>query len=99
MGKILEALATDTLSVEPVIYKGNTEYRRARNRFADLGEQLLEKLNEEEKKLLGDYTSAQSDESHLYSVDRFITGFRMGVLTMVEVFTGSDDLILQKEGD
>lgn len=99
MGKILEALATDNLSLEPAIYKGNTEYQRARNLFADLGEQLLEKLNEEEKKLLDDYTSALSDESHLYSIDRFVTGFKVGVLTMVEVFTGSDGLILQKEGD
>ncbi len=99
MGKILEALATDNLSVEPGIYEGNTEYLQARNLFADLGEQLLEKLNEEEKKLLDEYTKAQFNESHLYSINRFVTGYQLGVLTTIEIFAGAGCLLPKKEGE
>lgn len=98
MGRILDALATDNLSLMPSFYEGSAEYRRARNLFADLGEELLTRLNEEEKKLLEDYTSAQADESQIYSVDRFVTGYRLGVLMTMEVFAGKNDLILDGTG-
>lgn len=97
MQTILEAFATENLSVEPVILEGGTEYQRARNLYADLGEQLLAKLNEEEKELLEKYTDAVADENHLYSVERFIDGYRLGVLMTMEVFTGGRDLVLKKE--
>ena len=47
MGKILEAIATDHLCVEPVIYEGDSKFNRARNRYCTLGEKLMAKLNEE----------------------------------------------------
>lgn len=97
MQTILEAFATENLSVEPVILKGGTEYQRAKNLYADLGEQLLAKLNEEEKELLEKYTDAMADKSHFYSVERFIDGYRLGVLMTMEVFAGGRDLILSKE--
>ena len=96
MQRILEAFATENLSVEPVTLEGGTEYQRARNLYADLGEQLLAKLNKEEKELLEKYTDAMAEESHLYSVERFIDGYRLGVLMTMEVFTGGRDLILKK---
>lgn len=97
MGKILEAIATDRLCVEPVIYKGDSKINRARNQYWTLGEKLLHQLNEEEKKLLDDYSTAQTEESLLYGNDRFVKGFRLGVLMMMEVITDKDDLILREE--
>ena len=96
MGKILEAIATDHLCVEPPIYEGDSKFNRARNRYCTLGEMLLEKLNEEERKLLDDYSTAQTEESLLYGNDRFVKGFRLGVLMMMEVITDEDDLILHE---
>lgn len=96
MGKILEAIATDHLCVEPPIYEGDSKFNRARNRYCTLGEKLLEKLNEEERKLLDDYSTAQTEESLLYGNDRFVKGFRLGVLMMMEVITDEDDLILHE---
>ena len=55
MGKILEAIATDHLCVEPVIYEGDSKFNRARSRYCSLGEKLMAKLNEEEQKMLDDY--------------------------------------------
>lgn len=96
MGKILEAIATDHLCVEPPVYEGDSKFNRARNRYCTLGEKLLEKLNEEERKMLDDYSTAQTEESLLYGNDRFVKGFRLGVLMMMEVITDEDDLILHE---
>lgn len=96
MGKILEAIATDHLCVEPPIYEGDSKFNRARNRYCTLGEKLLEKLNEEERKMMDDYSTAQTEESLLYGNDRFVKGFRLGVLMMMEVITDEDDLILHE---
>lgn len=96
MGKILEAIATDHLCVEPPIYKGNSAFNKARNQYCTLGEKLMAKLNEEEKKMLEDYSTAQTEESLLYANDRFVKGFRLGVLMMMEVITDEDDLILHE---
>ena len=96
MGKILEAIATDHLCVEPVIYEGDSKFNRARNRYCTLGEKLMAKLNEEEQKMLDAYSTAQTEESLLFGNSRFIMGFRLGVLMMMEVVTDKDDLILHE---
>lgn len=56
----------------------------------------MAKLNEEEQKMLDDYSTAQTEESLLYGNDRFVKGFRLGVLMMMEVITDEDDLILHE---
>ena len=96
MGKILEAIATDHLCVEPPIYDGDSEFNRARNRYCTLGENLMAKLNEEERKMLDAYSDAQTEESAIYAKDRFIKGFRLGVLMMMEVITDEDDLVFHE---
>lgn len=97
MGKILEALAADHLCIEPCEYKGNTEYREARDLSCRIEKLLLEKLSEEDKSLLSDYSDAQAEENRFYSNHLFVKGFRLGVLMMMEVVTDGDSLILQKE--
>lgn len=98
MASILEALATDHLCVEPAIYKSSSELRTARARYCELGEKLMERLSEEDRKILEDYRTAKTEESVLYGNDRFIKGFRLGILMMMEVVMNEDDLILH-EGD
>ena len=56
----------------------------------------MAKLNEEERKMLDDYSAAQSEESVLYGIDRFVKGFRLGVLMMIEVISDEDDLVLHE---
>lgn len=97
MGNILKAMATDHLCVEPAVYNGSPEYQKARTRYCTLGEKLAEKLNEEEKKILEEYSAAQTTESLLYGNDRFIKGFRLGILMMMEVITDEGNLILHEE--
>lgn len=97
MIKILEALATDHLSAEPDISRNSKEYSEARDLSSRLGEELRSKLIEDEKKLLEEYFDALSEESSLYAVERFITGFRIGMLMTMEVISGSDALILKTD--
>lgn len=97
MGNVLEAFATGNLTVEPAIYEGSEEYNKARELYCSLGEELHAKLNAEERELLDRYTDAHLEESYLYSMDRFVTGYRLGVLMMMEVFNGRE-AFMQKEG-
>ncbi len=97
MGKILEALAADCISAEPAIYHGSKEYQETKARFHELEDQLLEKLGDEEKKLFDQYAYVQNEESNLYGTNRFIRGFRLGALLMMEVMAESDTLILHQE--
>lgn len=97
MGKILEALADDNLSINPTTYKGTPEYRKAIKAMYKTAEELDKKLNEEEKKIFEQFRDAQSNESSIFGVDRFIRGYRLGVLMMFEVFTGTSDFILGEE--
>lgn len=99
MSKILEALADDNLCINPTTYKGPPEYRKAVNVMYHTAEELDKKLNDEEKKIFEKFRDAQSDESHICEVDRFIRGYRLGVLMMFEVFAGTSDFFYSKEAD
>ncbi len=93
MGKFLEAFAEEELSVVPVTYRGNAEYRSAANTMCQLAEQLSEKLDEEGCQLFEKFRDAQAKAEWIYARDRFIDGYRTGILTMTEIFTESDSLI------
>ena len=97
MSKILEAFAEDNLSNNPATYRGKSEYRKALKVKYNSAETLNEKLDDEGKKLFEQYCDAQSDESRIYEMDRFIRGYKVGVLMMIEVFTGASDLFLDNE--
>lgn len=99
MNKILEAFAVDNLSVNPAIYRGNSKYRKAIKAMYETAETLEGKLNDEEKQLFEQFCDAQSEESYIYELDKFIRGYRIGVLMMVEVFTETSDFILNKEDE
>lgn len=99
MTKILEAFANDNLCINPTTYKGNPEYKKAVKTMYETVEALEAKLNSEEKELFKRFSDAQADESHLYAVDHFVRGYRIGVLMMCEVFTGTTGLFLDKEDE
>ena len=99
MIKILEAFADDNLCINPTNYKGSPEYRKAFKLMCKSAEELENKLNDEEKKLFEQFRDAQADESCIYNVDRFVRGYRVGVLIMFEVFAGTAGLIYGEKGE
>lgn len=96
MGKILEAFASNHLIVEPTLYEGSAEYKKAKHLYCELGDQLLMKLNDEEKELFEQYVDAQREESILYANDRFVSGYRLGVMMTMEVYSDQDNLLIEK---
>lgn len=100
MGKILDAFADDELCVNPTLYRGTPEYRKALDTMYQTAEALEEHLNDEEKELFEQYRDAQGNENHLYQLDVFNRGFRIAVLMLFEVFAaGKDEFILGKEAN
>lgn len=93
MQKILEALANGNLQVMPQSMDRNSEMGHSIERICELEKDLDNILDDTEKALLQKLLDAKNDTSDNYAAERFISGFRLGVLLMVEVFAGNDSLI------
>jgi len=98
MQSILEEFANGNISPETRFFKKNSRYWRAMQHLTDTEEKLFSALNEQEKELLKIFSETQSEVSFLSGIDRFIYGYRLGVLMTMEVFNGKDDLIVGGEG-
>lgn len=94
MPSILEEFARGNILPEPRFFKKNSHYERAMQQLIDTEEKLFSVLNEQEKELLKTFSETQSEVSYLSGIDRFIYGYRLGVLITMEVFNGKDDLIV-----
>lgn len=99
MATILEEFANDNLHPGSRYFVRNSEYGRAAKRLTDTENALLASLCEPEKKLLEDFTKAQDEVNHLARIDKFIYGYRLGVLMTMEVFQTSDDIVTGGEGE
>lgn len=97
MGKILQALYEGNLLAEPVTEKRSQEYQKACDFTFDLLEELSQKLNEEQKQLLDKFVNALSDEKQYCIADRFIRGYCLGALMMLEIMEKRGELIIGKE--
>lgn len=97
MTSILEEFACGNVSPEPRFFKEGSRYGRAMDALLKDEEKLLAALNENEKELLKKYCDTQSEVSRLSGIDRFIYGYRLGVLMTVEVFEGQNNLIVGGE--
>lgn len=90
-GKILEALADNTLYAAPDKEKQTPEHQKACDKAYKLVDELEEKLGREEKELLDKTLDAISAEQVICLKERLIRGFCLGVLMMAEVLERKDD--------
>ena len=90
MQRTLEAFANDALQVEVDVKKRSKEHQEACSLSIELEQRLEEQLTDSNKKLLEELMEAMALESCYYAQERFIHGYRLGVLMTVEVFMGSD---------
>lgn len=91
MGKILEAFANAELRVDEAENR-SPKYHELWGRVCDLTDELEEKLNEKEQKLLSDLINTISDENNCYAQDKFIRGYCLGALMIMEVLSERDTL-------
>lgn len=93
MQSILEEFACGNISPEPRFFRQGSHYGHTMQKLSAIEEKLLATLNNEEKETLQIYNDAQAEINLVSGIDRFIYGYRLGVLMTMEVFQGKDDLI------
>ena len=99
MKSILEEFARGNISPEPRFFKKDSHYGCTLEIMCSSQEKLLSALDEDLKETLEQFSDAQAKLSVLSDVDRFIYGYRLGVLMTMEVFNGKDSLVVGKDGE
>lgn len=72
---------------------------QAIKKLSDAEHALRAALNEQETELLNAYVNAQEKIDYLSGTDRFIYGYRLGVLMTMEVFRTSDEILVGGENE
>jgi len=94
---ILEAFAYGNIDPNVGTIKKGSRYERVIKTLSDSEEKLLPMLDGEAKELLIKFSSAQAEANAISNLDKFIYGYRLGVLMTMEVFTGREDEIFGGE--
>jgi hypothetical protein len=95
---ILEAFAYGNINPDEGSIKKGSRYANIIKTVSDCEDKLLSMLDGEPKELLIKFSSAQTEANSISNVDKFICGYRLGVLMTREVFTGREDAIFGGEG-
>ena len=98
MKSILEQFAQGNISPQPQCFAHNSQYGRAMKCIAHNEENLLAKLNDEEKLIFQKYAAAQEEINALTAAKNLVNGYKLGVLMTAEAFLTSDDLIVGGNG-
>lgn len=93
MQKILEALADENLQLIRQPADHGSENAQTMRKMGELRTALEKALGDTEKELFQNLKETNNTVNLNYATQRFITGFRLGVLLMTEVYAGSDSLI------
>ncbi len=93
MKSILEELYYGNLHPGGRCFKPGSEYDRAANSFAEASDKFRSMLDESQKKAYEDVQASQYKVERMELTDKFIYGFRMGLLMAMEAYNTSDEFI------
>lgn len=96
MRGILEAFAYGELRTENPFTENNSPYRQAMDKMIDNEEKLKAVLDDKGIEALKKFSDATSDITDISCIERFIFGYRLGVLMTMEVFAGKNELFHPK---
>ena len=99
MINILEEFANNNIHPDSRYFVQNSKYGRATERLTKAEEALNTVLSKEEKKLFTAYTNAQDELNYLSRTDKFIYGYRLGVLMTMEAYRSNDDIVTGGAGE
>ena len=99
MDRLLRAFADEQLQVIEVTETRSPKRQKLIDESYKLHNELEEKLNSEEKELLERLLDTDSEEKNLYAEDKFIRGYRPGVLMTMEVFAEQDKFLFMGRGN
>ncbi len=94
MKSILEELYYGNLHPGSRCFKPGSEYDRAANSYEEASDKFCSMLDESQIKAYEDVQAAHDKMIYMELTDKFIYGFRMGLLTALEVCNTSDDYIV-----
>lgn len=96
MERFLRAFASDQLQVIEVTETRSPKRKQLIDESYKIQSELEQKLNSEEKELLERLLDINTDENTLYAEDKFIRGYRLGVLMTMEVFAEQEKFFYDK---
>ncbi|MCL2853522.1 MAG: hypothetical protein FWE20_10935 [Defluviitaleaceae bacterium] len=91
MKSVLEEFASGNMSPDVVYHrKSSPQYKIITEALSGCEAKLMSALDDELKETLNQLIEAQMESSTIEGIDRFICGYRLGVLMTMEVFNGMD---------
>jgi len=93
MQSILEEFAYGTVTLQPRSFEPSSAYSEALRLVAKNEENLLGKLDGEEKLLLETLIDMQGEVNQLTAVRSLVRGYKLGVLMTAEAFVTGGDLV------
>ncbi|MCL2674348.1 MAG: hypothetical protein FWE92_03340 [Defluviitaleaceae bacterium] len=97
MRSVLEEFAYGNISPEVQTFKRNSKYGQAMATLCSTEEQLISRLNDEEKDIFQEHIDAQGEVNQLTAVRNLVYGYKLGVLMTAEAFIKSGELISGEE--
>jgi len=88
---ILESFAYGEIRPLEGFFKWDSQYESVLDRVSEYEGKLMAMLNGEARELFVKFLEAQTEAGEAAGLDRFICGYRLGVLMMVEVFVGKGE--------
>ena len=92
MKSILEDFACGNINPELRSLEHNSEYEKAVTALTEVETKVRAALSETDRALLDALIGAQGAVSHIANTDRFVQGYKLGVLMTTEVYRGKDDI-------
>jgi len=89
MSSILEEFACGDVGC----FKKGSHYGRTMKILCETEDRLMSVLDGELKETFKKHVDAQAESNLITGIDKFIYGYRLGVLMTMEVFSGREDAI------
>ena len=96
MSSILEELYSGNIRPDSRMYGKDSPFVEAARLKAKNLEKLMATLNDSEKELLEKYCDAQGEAESITRYDTFTYALKFGMLLMIEVFMGKDEIIKEE---
>lgn len=90
MGKLLKALANNELNTIEIVVTRSQERQKLLDKNQKFYNELVQKLNDEEKNLLEKLLDVISDESYSDIQENFMRGYCLGSMMTTEIFSKQD---------
>ena len=91
--QILEELYHGNIRPDVKFYGKDSPFVELARLREGIREKLLESLNESEKEQFEKFNDAQAEIDSITRYEKFTYGFKLGVLLMIETFTGIDGVV------